>query len=86
MLSSNVTGPEGSEEAEARLPEFSCQIQNEMPFLRRAARRWHRDKANADDLVQDVLVQLLLTRTSGSQVVICALGFTRSCATDFSPT
>ena len=59
MLSSNVTGPEGSEEAEARLPEFSCQIQNEMPFLRRAARRWHRDKANADDLVQDVLVQAL---------------------------
>jgi RNA polymerase sigma-70 factor (ECF subfamily) len=59
MLLSNVTDPEGSEEAEARLPEFSRQIQNEIPFLRRAARRWHRDKANADDLVQDVLVQAL---------------------------
>ena len=59
MLSSNMTDPKGSEAAEARLPEFSQQIQNEIPFLRRAARRWHRDKPNVDDLVQDVLVQAL---------------------------
>jgi RNA polymerase sigma-70 factor (ECF subfamily) len=59
MLSSNSIDPEGPEAAEARPPEFSQQIQNEIPFLRRAARRWHRDKANADDLVQDVLVQAL---------------------------
>jgi RNA polymerase sigma-70 factor, ECF subfamily len=59
MLLSNAVDPAGPEAAEATPPEFSQQIQNEMPFLRRAARRWHRDKANADDLVQDVLVQAL---------------------------
>ena len=40
-------------------PEFSRQIEQEIPFLRRAVRRWHRQPADADDLVQDTLVQAL---------------------------
>ena len=55
----NKIDPETPEAVEGKPPEFSRQIQEEIPFLRRAARRWHRDKANADDLVQDVLVQAL---------------------------
>ena len=39
--------------------EFFRQIENEIPFLRRTVRRWHRDKADADDLIQDTLVQAL---------------------------
>src|SRR5437773_3411694 len=45
--------------ATANPPEFSRQIENEIPFLRRTVRRWHREKADADDLVQDTLVQAL---------------------------
>ncbi len=59
MPSSDVIDPEAPKAAQANPPEFSQQIQNEIPFLRRAARRWHRDKADADDLVQDVLVRAL---------------------------
>jgi RNA polymerase sigma-70 factor, ECF subfamily len=40
-------------------PEFPRQIENEIPFLRRVVRRWHREKPHADDLVQDTLVQAL---------------------------
>jgi RNA polymerase sigma factor (sigma-70 family) len=40
-------------------PEFLRQIEEEIPFLRRTVRRWHREKADADDLVQDTLVQAL---------------------------
>jgi RNA polymerase sigma-70 factor (ECF subfamily) len=39
--------------------EFSRQLENEIPFLRRAVRRWHREKPDADDLVQDTLAQAL---------------------------
>jgi RNA polymerase sigma-70 factor (ECF subfamily) len=39
--------------------EFSQQLANELRFLRRMVRRWHRDKANADDLVQDTVLQAL---------------------------
>jgi RNA polymerase sigma-70 factor (ECF subfamily) len=39
--------------------EFSWQIEREIPFLRRWVRRWQRDKADADDLIQDTLVQAL---------------------------
>ena len=39
--------------------EFLQQIDDEIPFLRRTVRRWHRDQADADDLVQDTLVQAL---------------------------
>lgn len=40
-------------------PEYLQQIENEISFLRRTVRRWHRDAADADDLVQDTLVQAL---------------------------
>jgi len=40
-------------------PAVSRQIENEIPFLRRAVRRWHREQADADDLVQDTLVRAL---------------------------
>jgi RNA polymerase sigma-70 factor (ECF subfamily) len=39
--------------------EVSQQIESEIPFLRRAVRRWHREQADADDLVQDTLVRAL---------------------------
>jgi RNA polymerase sigma-70 factor, ECF subfamily len=39
--------------------EFADQITREIPFLRRTVRRWHRQKHDADDLVQDTLVQAL---------------------------
>lgn len=41
------------------MTEVAQQIGAELPFLRRAVRRWHREPANADDLVQDTLVQAL---------------------------
>jgi len=39
--------------------EFAQQITHQIPFLRRTVRRWHQNKADADDLVQDTLVQAL---------------------------
>jgi RNA polymerase sigma-70 factor (ECF subfamily) len=39
--------------------DVSRQIENEIPFLRRAVRRWHREQADADDLVQDTLMRAL---------------------------
>jgi RNA polymerase sigma factor (sigma-70 family) len=40
-------------------PEFLRQIEAEIPFLKRTVRRWHREQADADDLVQDTLVQAI---------------------------
>jgi RNA polymerase sigma factor (sigma-70 family) len=40
-------------------PDFTQRIGDEIAFLRRAARRWHREKADIDDLVQDTVVQAL---------------------------
>ena len=40
-------------------PDFGRRIEDEIPFLRRAARRWHHEKADAEDLVQDTVVQAL---------------------------
>ncbi len=40
-------------------PDFARRIEEEIPFLRRAARRWYREKADIDDLVQDTVVQAL---------------------------
>jgi RNA polymerase sigma-70 factor, ECF subfamily len=40
-------------------PDFAEQIAREIPFLHRTVRRWHRHKPDADDLVQDTLVQAL---------------------------
>ena len=39
--------------------EFAEQLAHELPFLSRAVRRWHRHKFDADDLIQDTLVQAL---------------------------
>lgn len=39
--------------------EFARQVEQEIPFLRRAVRRWHRGHSDADDLVQDTLLQAL---------------------------
>ncbi len=44
---------------EPRNPDFAQQIEQEIPFLRRTVRRWQREKADADDLVQDTLVRAL---------------------------
>jgi RNA polymerase sigma-70 factor (ECF subfamily) len=41
------------------MAEFSRRIENELPFLQKTVRRWHRDRANADDLVQDTVLQAL---------------------------
>jgi RNA polymerase sigma-70 factor (ECF subfamily) len=38
---------------------FAQRIENEIPFLRRIVRRWHREKSDAEDLVQDTVVQAL---------------------------
>jgi len=40
-------------------PDYLRQLEIEIPFLRRTVRRWHRDPADADDLVQDTLVQAI---------------------------
>ena len=37
--------------------EFFQEVEREIPFLRRRVRRWHRDRADADDLIQDTLAQ-----------------------------
>jgi RNA polymerase sigma-70 factor, ECF subfamily len=39
--------------------DFRRRIEGELPFLRRIARRWHRDQANADDLIQETLLRAL---------------------------
>ena len=39
--------------------EFGQQIIAEIPFLQRIVRRWHRHKPDADDLVQETLMQAL---------------------------
>jgi RNA polymerase sigma factor (sigma-70 family) len=40
-------------------PDFAQRIEDEIPFLRRTVRRWHREKADAEDLVQDTLLRAL---------------------------
>ena len=39
--------------------DFARSVESNLTFLRNAARRWSRDKAEADDLVQDTVVQAL---------------------------
>jgi RNA polymerase sigma-70 factor (ECF subfamily) len=39
--------------------EFSQRVLAELPFLRRAVRRWHRVGIDAEDLVQDTLLKAL---------------------------
>src|ERR1700751_4911368 len=39
--------------------EFSRMLEAELPFLRRNAGRWHREPADADDLVQETILRAL---------------------------
>src|SRR5260370_21284457 len=39
--------------------DFRRQIEGELVFLRQIVRRWHRDRTNAEDLIQDTLLQAL---------------------------
>jgi RNA polymerase sigma-70 factor (ECF subfamily) len=57
-FSGDAPGPEGHAGAPPG-SEFSQRIEREIPFLRRRVRRWHRDNADADDLIQDTLLQAL---------------------------
>ena len=43
----------------SRSAAFWRQMEAEVPFLRRVVRRWHRDRAAADDLVQDTILLAL---------------------------
>jgi RNA polymerase sigma-70 factor (ECF subfamily) len=51
--------PAGRRPEPVEATDFARRIEAELPFLRRAVRRWHREPANADDLVQDTIVQAL---------------------------
>jgi RNA polymerase sigma-70 factor (ECF subfamily) len=44
---------------EPQHPDVARQIEQEIPFLQRTVRRWQREKADADDLVQDTLMRAL---------------------------
>jgi RNA polymerase sigma-70 factor (ECF subfamily) len=50
---------DGERQPEAPPATFAQQVIGEIPFLRRTVRRWHRQRPDADDLVQDTLVQAL---------------------------
>jgi RNA polymerase sigma-70 factor (ECF subfamily) len=41
------------------LTEFRRRVEEELPNLRRAARQWQREKAGAEDLVQDTVLRAL---------------------------
>ena len=43
----------------AKSADFSRRVQDELPFLRKIVRRWHRDRANADDLIQETVLRAL---------------------------
>jgi RNA polymerase sigma factor (sigma-70 family) len=51
--------PSEAPKPEGRVSDFARRVESQLPFLRNAARRWHRDKAHADDLVQDTVMQAL---------------------------
>jgi RNA polymerase sigma-70 factor, ECF subfamily len=57
-VAGDATAPQRGAAA-ARRDEFCRLIEKEIPFLRRTVRRWRRDGADADDLVQDTLVRAL---------------------------
>ena len=66
LRSATETAPSHSAEAAPQRPagsppgpDFRARIEAEIPFLRRAARRWQRQPADLDDLVQDTLVKAL---------------------------
>jgi RNA polymerase sigma-70 factor, ECF subfamily len=49
----------GAASLDAAPGDFARRVENQLPFLRNAARYWRRDKAGADDLVQDTIVRAL---------------------------
>ena len=53
-----VAVPERPTKVSARLT-IGPQIEAEIPFLQRVVRRWYREAADADDLVQDTLLRAL---------------------------
>ena len=54
------TAPEPEQPSQTlQLVLIAEQIQAELPFLRRAVQRWHREAADADDLVQDTVLRAL---------------------------
>jgi RNA polymerase sigma-70 factor (ECF subfamily) len=55
----DVAGPQPAAGSSPSGSDLRREIEAELPFLRRSARRWYRDKANADDLVQDTVLQAL---------------------------
>ena len=57
FLTRAVDAAEGTKHSE--MAEIWLRIEAEIPFLRRAVRRWHRRGADADDLVQDTLLRAL---------------------------
>jgi len=50
----------GGAEETAGSSDFSRRLVEEVPFLRRIVRRWHRVSADAEDLVQDTLLRALI--------------------------
>ena len=59
-----ATGDDNKHNAQPHAPgaadrDFAQRIEDEIPFLRRIVRRWHREKSDAEDLVQDTVVQAL---------------------------
>ena len=59
-----ATGDDNNYDAQSHAPgavdrNFAQRIEDEIPFLRRIVRRWHREKSDAEDLVQDTVVQAL---------------------------
>ena len=55
-----VAAPQSaSTPSDAKPGDFACRLESQLPFLHTAARRWRRDKASTDDLVQDTIVRAL---------------------------
>jgi len=49
----------GCRKSDRVVEDFARLLELEMPFLQRNARRWYRDPADAEDLVQDTIVRAL---------------------------
>jgi len=57
--SEGLLSPPSYASAPAAVSETWSHLEAEIPYLRRAARRWYRDAADVDDLVQDTLIRAL---------------------------
>jgi RNA polymerase sigma-70 factor (ECF subfamily) len=54
-----IPAPSQAPRPDAPAEAFARRVESHLAFLRKAARYWHRDRAQADDLVQDTIVQAL---------------------------